>query len=376
MTETALPEADRIEGVAHPRDTVQLIGQEEAEARFIAAHRSGRAHHAWLIAGPRGIGKATLGWKITRFLLTQPAEEEGGLFAGEETPPRTLETDPDHPVNQRLNALSEPRFFLLRRPYDDKAGRLKQEIPVDEVRRLKSFLALSAADGGHRVVLIDSADEMNVNAANALLKLLEEPPSDTTLILISHQPSGLLPTIRSRCRLLRCAPLAEDDLRNVLDGHGIDLGGQAAALSELAGGSAGRALELMKHDGLALYAEIVAILATYPSPDRARLNTFAETHAGRGREERFRLTLELYALFLSRLARAGIQPPEHQAARGEATLFARLCPNARAARLWAEAAEVLGARAAHGRRVNLDPAALILDMVFKTEETASRAAQI
>ena len=175
MTDETRPEPDRIEGAPHPRDTASLYGQGVAEARFLEALGSGRMHHAWLITGPRGVGKATLAWRMARVLLTDDPEPEAGLFGAPE--PRTsLETDPEHPVIRRIMAGSEPRLFHLRRPWDEKGGRLRAEITVDETRGLKSFFGLSAADGGRRVVLVDAAEEMNTSAANAILKLLEEPP--------------------------------------------------------------------------------------------------------------------------------------------------------------------------------------------------------
>ena len=202
MSETEIPEPDRIEGAPHPRHVPLLYGQPAAERDFLAAHGSGRMHHGWLITGPRGVGKATLAWKIARFLLSEPTRD-GGMF-GDAPPADTLVTPADTPLARRMTALAEPRLMLVRRPWDSKASppRLKRDITVDEIRKLNGFFNLSATDGGHRVVIIDAADEMNPNAANALLKILEEPPANSTLLLISHRPMRLLPTIRSRCRFV------------------------------------------------------------------------------------------------------------------------------------------------------------------------------
>jgi DNA polymerase III subunit delta' len=214
-----IPESDRIPGAPHPRVTPQVFGHDAAEARILDAFNAGRLHHAWLISGPEGIGKATLAWRIARFLLTAP-DRESGLFGAPE-PVVSLDTDPDHPVARRVAALSEPRLFLLRRPWDDKTEKLKQDIPVDEVRRMKGFFQLTATEGGPRVALIDAADDLNPSGANALLKLLEEPPPETTFLIVTHRPSGLLPTIRSRCRDLRLSPLAAPDLDAALSGAGL-----------------------------------------------------------------------------------------------------------------------------------------------------------
>ncbi|MDF0599769.1 DNA polymerase III subunit delta' [Psychromarinibacter sp. C21-152] len=365
-------EADRAPGAPHPRETRALIGQDAAEAAFLDAYTSGRMHHAWLITGPRGVGKATLAWRIARFLLATPKDDGGGLFAAP-PPPATLDIDPDHPVAHRTAALSDPGLFLLRRPWDEKAERLRQEITVDEVRRLKHFFELSAADGGRRVVIVDAADEMNTSAANALLKLLEEPPADTTLLLIAHQPSRLLPTILSRCRRLRCRSLDAPEIAEALAQAGADPGPDAAALAALSEGSVGAAIRLIGLDGLQLYADLVATLAD-PN-DRPRALKLADGVAGRQNADRFALLIELFDLFLARAARTGtLGPPDPEAARGEADLLARLSPSSIASRRWAEIAQDLGARARHGRAVNLDPAALILDMVLKVHETAARLA--
>ena len=369
-----VPEPDRIPGAPHPRHTARLIGQAAPEAAFLAAFNTGRLHHGWLVTGPRGVGKATLAWRIARFLLATP-EEDGGMFAP--APPTTLDIPESHPVLRRTQALSEPRLSLLRRPYDDKAERLRAEITVDEVRKLKSHFTLSAADGGRRVAIIDAVDDMNVSAANSLLKLLEEPPEKVTLLLISHQPARLLPTIRSRCRELRVLPLAPQDLSDAL----AQAGGEVAlddgvALTELAGGSVGEAFQMTNLDGLKLYAALIRVLATLPRLDRHMALTLAEAGAKKGAEAQFDLIVTLIDLFLARLARAGTLlqlPPE--AARGEAALIERLSPSPAHARVWADLAQSLGNRARRGRAVNLDPAALLMDMVLKIDETAGALAQ-
>lgn len=375
MSDSAPPEPDRIAGAPHPRDTRDLIGQSGAEADFLNAYTQGRLHHAWLITGPRGVGKATLAWKIARFLLAESPSGDAGLFGETPPAPTGLSISPDHPVAHRMAALSEPRLFLLRRPYDPKTEKLKQDITVDEVRRMKNFFALSAADGGRRVVLIDAADEMNVNAANALLKLLEEPPDKATLLLISHQPSRLLPTIRSRCRALRCHPLTPDDMHQALTAAGVQSDGNANALAALAGGSVGEAVRLINLEGIEAYRHLLNLFGAAPGLDRQKALALAESAVGKGKEVRFELLLGLFDLFLSRMARTGAAgPPLIESAPDEAQLMTRLAPNPQAGRQWAQLQQSLSARARHGRAVNLDPAALLLDMVFKIDQLAAKTA--
>lgn len=366
MSDDDIPEPDRIAGAPHPRETRTLFGQGRAEADFLEAFSAGRMHSGWLISGPRGVGKATLAWKIATFLL---ADEGVGLFGDP-----SLAVDPDHPDARLIQSGAHPRLSLIRRPWDDKTKKLKSEITVDAVRSLKKFFHMSAADGGRRVVIVDAADELNRNAANAILKELEEPPSLATMLLVAHQPSRLLPTIRSRCRELRCNRLNASDLQLAISqaGHPSD---QSESLATLAGGSAGDAIRLLNHDGLPLYAEIVKTLGGLPRIDRPAALRLADACAGRGADVRFGLTLDLIDLFLSRAARAGLMgEPAAQGAPGEARLLARIAPDDRAARRWAQLQQDLTERSRHGRAVNLDPAALILDMIFKIEETAQATA--
>lgn len=369
-----LPEPDRIEGAPHPRETARLLGQGKAEAAFLQAYNSGRLHHAWLVTGPRGVGKATLAWKLARFLLAEPANDGLSMF-GDDAKPASLDISPDHPVARRMAALSEPRLFLLRRGWDEKFKKLKTVITVDEARKLRNFFTLSATDGGHRVVIVDTADEMNPNAANALLKLLEEPPERTTLLLVSHQPSRLLPTIRSRCRELRCVPLSPDDMAEALSNAGAEPAGNPVALATLAAGSVGEAFRMTNLGGLETYQEIVNLIGTWPQLDRARTLRLAESITGKGKEPQYDLLLGLIELFLARLARTGVAGPHMiEAANGEAALMTRLAPTAYAGRQWAGLQQELGARARHGKAVNLDPAALILDMVLKIDAMAGKTA--
>ncbi len=362
MSDDDIPQPDQIAGAPHPRETATLFGQSNAEADFLEAFGAGRLHSGWLITGPRGVGKATLAWKIATFLLSDP---EVGLFGDP-----TLVVDPDHPDARLIQAGAHPRLSLIRRPWDEKTKKLKTEITVDAVRGLKKFFHMSAADGGRRVVIVDAADELNRNAANAILKELEEPPSDCTILLIAHQPSRLLPTIRSRCRELRCARLNANDLQRALAqaGHPSE---QSESLAALAGGSAGDAIRLLNHDGLALYAELVKTFDKMPRLDRPSALRLADGCVGKANEIRFGMTLDLIDLFLSRAARAGLMgEPTAQGAPGEARLLTRISPDDRAARRWAQLQQDLTDRSRHGRAVNLDPAALILDMIFKIEETA------
>lgn len=365
-----IPEPDRLGDAPHPRRTARLFGQDAAEAAFLEAFTTGRLHHGWLISGPRGIGKATLAWKIARFLLAQPADD-GGMFAP--APPTTLDIPNDSPTARRVASLGEPRLHLCRRAWDAKKERLTKDLGIEAMRELLSFFRLSAADGGWRVAIVDCADEMNTNSANALLKLLEEPPDQTVILLIAHQPSALLPTIRSRCRTLRCQPLSAMDQAAALDQAGVSVGAEAEALAELSQGSVGEAYRLREADGITLYADLINMIGTSPLPRDAALK-LANSAVDRAAEPRYTMICDLMMRALYRLARYGAAQPAvwTEAAPHEARHFANLAPNLARARDWADLSADLQGRLAHARAVNLDPSAVILDSLLKIDQCARR----
>ena len=351
-----IPEADAAPGAPHPRHSVTLHGQGAAEAEFLRAAHAGRMHHGWLITGPKGVGKATFAWRAARFLL------QGDLSKSD------MDLPPDDPLFRRIAALAEPGLFLCRRQWDWDKKRLKKNISVDDIRALKTFFSLSATDGGWRTGIIDAADDMTVAAANALLKILEEPPQKTALFLICHQPGRLLPTLRSRTVALPLAPLAQDAFAAAMPPDATD----ATALFELSGGAVGAALELHDGGGIALYKAIVAALSTLPRMDRQQIGALADKCAQRNAEATYALVRTLIASFLARAAKAAATnsiPAE--GAPGEAAILARLAPHPRAAVIWADLAQDIAARHAHAVTVNLDPALVILDTFLKIEAAAA-----
>jgi len=273
-----------------------------------------------------------------------------------------------------IAAGGEGALKVVTRSVDEKTKRLRKQIVVDDIRKLNGFFQMSAADGGRRVVIVDDADLMNPNAANALLKMLEEPPARAIMLLISHRPSGLLPTIRSRCRTLRLGTLSADQMAQALAQSGVDVQGDPAALAALSGGSVGGALGLSLMGGLQTYADLVSLLGTLPQLDRSRALALSEAAAARGAEDKLALLFTLVDILLLRLARTGAlgHPPDTQAAPQEHAVLSRLSPDPQQGRAWAEAAQEIGARARHGMAVNLDPAALVLDTLFKMGDTAPR----
>ena len=238
----ALPEADRADGCPHPREVYSLLGHEAAETRFLKAMRSGRIHHAWLLTGPKGIGKATLAYRMARKLL-----------GGQSLLSTSLDIPASDETAQRIEALTHGNLFLLRRPYDTKLKRFRQDIPVDRVREVSGFFQETAAETGTwRVCIIDSADELNRNSENAILKLLEEPPNNTLFILISSAPGRLLPTIRSRCMSLELRAVSDADITDWLSEHGRGSPDLIDAAVRLSRGAPGKALALVQNADVVL----------------------------------------------------------------------------------------------------------------------------
>ena len=360
----ALPEADKLDGFPHPRETAVLVGHPSAEQIFADALNSGKIHHAWLITGTEGIGKATLSYRVARAALARP--EDRDPFGG------SLHIEASCPSYRQVTALSHPGLLIIRRGYDQKAKRFSASISVDDVRRLRNFLALSAEQQGWRVVIVDSADELNVNAANALLKSLEEPPAKTIFLIISSAPGRLLPTIRSRCRSLALAPLGSDDLLKAVRGA-LEAAGKPAiapsdfqALQPFAGGSPRRLLAMADGGGLALQAKITKLFETLPGLDMRAAHTLADELQPAAQEQKFELFYDLFLSFLARLVRAGAA---QEGERSEVALSNRIMGEARLAtfaHLW----ETLARDKADALALNLDRKSLILDTLSKLEAAA------
>ncbi|WP_420404979.1 DNA polymerase III subunit delta' [Nisaea sp.] len=250
-----------------PRETEELVGHQAAESAMAEAVASGRIPHAWLITGPSGIGKATLAYRFARHILSGAGADEGpGLF-GDALPstPAGLHVPREDPVFSQIAGGSHPDMLVVERGFDEKRKKMRGEIVVDDVRQIGSFLRLTPSLGGWRVVVLDCADEMNRNAANAVLKLLEEPPRQALLLLVSHAPGRLLPTIRSRCRAVRLGPLSDAQVGELLAKRLPDLDPETSeTLVALSEGSIGRALSLAAEGGIDALRELFRALENYP----------------------------------------------------------------------------------------------------------------
>ena len=286
FTRIAAEQHDTIPDIPEPSEHTMLVGHDDAVRHLAEAYAGGRLHHALLLTGPSGIGKATLAFRLAGHLLSHPDPA---------TAPRTGFTvpSPASPLFRQIAQGAHPAVLHLTRPLNERTKGFRTVVTVEEIRRVNRFLGMTSHDGGYRVAIVDPADDMNASAANALLKNLEEPPSRTLFILISHSPGALLPTIRSRCQIVKLKPLADDELVAVLRGLGAELpplgggkdgggtGGEGEdALARRAGGSVREALMLTQFGGLEIAGAVAGVVASPRFPVAEALRV-AEAVSGR-----------------------------------------------------------------------------------------------
>lgn len=342
------PESDRRDEAPHPRETFELFGQARAEGVLLDAWRSGRLPHAWILGGPQGIGKATLAWRFARFLLTRP-----------DPAARDFGVSPDHPVARRLARLAHGDVALLRREWDSKGKKFFANIRVDDVRAAQKLFQSASAEEGWRIAIIDSADDLNAAAANALLKLIEEPPEKALFLVIAHRPGLVMPTIRSRCARLMLDPLSAEDIAWTVSSLGppwsdrdrAEIDGAAAR----AGGSVRAALDMLDKEALAFAREIETMLAALPDVDERAAHRLADRLAPRDAEAEFDALVAAALDWLDARVRAGQAGP------------ARLAPYAA---VW----DKLRAAARDVDTFNLDRRPLVL-AIFRDLAAAERRAR-
>jgi DNA polymerase-3 subunit delta' len=277
-----------------PKSNPDLLGHEAVERGLLADFNAGRLPHALILAGPSGIGKATLAYRLAKFLLSVPTGQ-----------PQTLHVSPSMPVFRRIVSGGHADLLTVEREYDEKKDRLKNDISVESVRRIAPFLRKTAAEGGWRVVIVDGAEHLNASGQNALLKILEEPPAGVILILTTSRPGGLLPTVRSRCRLVQMDPLDTKTVESLLEKRAPGLSPrESAALSQLAEGSIGRALQYHLNDGVTLYASLLKVVETLPDLDLVLAHDMADKIGRSGAEASYDTARSIMTDWCARLARA------------------------------------------------------------------------
>jgi DNA polymerase-3 subunit delta' len=371
---TAAP-GDADDGWPEPRANPELIGQEAAEHTLRRAFAGGRPAHAWLIAGQRGIGKATLAFRFARHLLSQPADGPdlfgGSTVGGGEGNGGGLYLPPGHPVFRRVAGGGHADLATVQPGWDDKRQVRRREIVVEDVRAVIDRLAVTAAEGGWRVVVIDPAEAMNRHAADALLKTLEEPPPGTVLLLVSHAPGMLPATIRSRCRVLMLRPLAEPVVDSLIRRYRPETSAaDAALLARLSRGSIGTALTLAGGDFALIEKEMRSVFDALPQLDLkavARLGEAAET---RRDEDAFPLIADLLSAWLTGIIRVGCGAAPDRIVAADGATLARLSQAAPLER-WLQVWDKAGRLLARTESANMDRRQIILT-IFLSLETVLR----
>jgi len=273
-----------------------ILGQDRAVEQFAAAWATRKLHHAWLLAGPRGVGKATFAHSAARRVLADAAGPISDLPG--------VETSDEHPIVKLVGAGSHPDMRRLERLVNEKTGNLARNISVDQVRSLADLFDLSPAMSDWRVVVIDSVDELEPSGANALLKMLEEPPANSIFFLVSHAPGRLLPTIRSRCRRLDFQSLGDDVMASILEARAPELSAaERKKIIPMAFGSAGRALAFAEL-GLAKLEDAALAILRQGDPTNARRSELALELGKRGAGDRYAAFLDLAPSLIAREARA------------------------------------------------------------------------
>jgi DNA polymerase III subunit delta' len=278
-------ESDRLADTPHPRETSVFVGHAEAERTLIESYASGRMPHGWIIGGPEGVGKATLAYRMARFALANPAPEDVWGRAD-------LAVPPDHPVARQVASQSHVDLMVLKRVLNHERKTFFSEIRAEDVRRVVSFFGSTAGSGGWRIAIVDVADDLNAAGANALLKILEEPPPRCLFLILAHQPGRMLPTIRSRCRRLILGSLSTEDAAAAARLARPDLDGPLlASAAKLGRGSVRRTITLASGEGLDLHETLAGILDGLPRLDKAAAHSLAERCMGKGGDDAFALIL-------------------------------------------------------------------------------------
>ena len=364
--------SDKIAGAPHPMLANKIIGHSSQKLSFLSSFASNRLPQCWLLAGDMGIGKASFAWLIAKFLLTtkyQPADLKNDL--NESNINSILEPQSGSILNRIISG-SEQRVYIVRRGYNEKRKTFFKNISIEDVRKLQSYCSLSIADGGKRIIIIDTADDLNKSSSNALLKLLEEPPKNTIFLLISHQPNLLVPTIKSRCQKLSFSNLDQTDLGAVLTAIGCKIEpSDEVSLSILSKGSAGAACRLINSNCINLYSDILNISSSLPNLNTNKILQLSQNYFAKAKPGEFEIFLEMMQHFFSRLCKTGAmqKPLLPSLTENEAKIMKNLCPNLKSAHLWSEAANITLTKLNKGYLLNIDIESLILDAFIYLEKS-------
>ena len=357
-------ESDKLAGVPHPRFSRFAVGQDKVKQQFLNAYGQGRTHHAWLMCGAKGVGKATLAWNLIKFLLSSP----GGTKVANDD----LHINHADPIIARIEALSEPHLRLVRKNFEPTTKRVKAEITVDNIRELVEFFEFTSPDGKPRIAIIDSIDDLNINASNAFLKLLEEPPEHSYFFLISHSPESLLPTIRSRCLAVQCLKLSDSQQLQLLNEFGFISDDHSKTVVSISQGSVGEAIRIISQNGLAIYSSIVETYKNLPEFDVARILDIAAQTEGVGRQEMVETINKLTIQFVARLIKTGVRGrSENEVFAGENIILYKLAPNRDKSLEWASLYAKMVANVNVYRDSNIDGFSQVFENLVNIKLTAT-----
>ena len=363
--------SDKIVGVPHPKLAKKLIGHNIQKLYFLNSFISKRLPQFWLLAGDKGVGKATFAWLISKFLLTTNQEPDDIKIDLNGSNIDSILAPQDGGTLTRIESGSEQRIYVVKKGYSETRRAFFKNISMDDIRNLQSYCSLSIADGGWRVIIIDTADDLNTNSCNALLKLLEEPPKNTLFLLISHQPNLLLPTLQSRCQKLLFAALAQNDFKAVLTTIGCEIApAEEVSLSILSNGSAGVACRLINSNCLNLYRDILNLASSLPNLNTKKAMQLSQNYFAKAKANEFESFIEMMQQFFSRLCKTGAmqRPLSPSVTNEEAKIMTNLCPSLISAHLWSEAAEITLAKLHKGYLLNIDVESLIIDTFIYLEK--------
>jgi DNA polymerase-3 subunit delta' len=358
----------------HPKFNDLVFGHEKAERDFLDSFNSGRLHHGWLITGPKGIGKATLAWKCAKFLLSDDeTSSNDGLFGDDLTSSAaSLDIDPEKPVIQRIKSGGHGGLITAERGINTKTGKIRGDIVIDDIRGIISFFSRTSSEGGWRIAIVDAADEMNANAANALLKVLEEPPEKSILFLVAHSPGRLLPTIRSRCRTLELNPLSNDSVKAMLAHRYPEMDMQTMnTLMALSAGAPGRAIEMERLGGAQIYAKTFKAISSVPALNIPNIHQLAVELAAVKADAEYRLFIQIFTAFIERITKAKVlDDPTIEIINNENQQLSRISSMARVDK-WLELWEKVGHLIQRADAVNLDRKQVIVSLFSELKATAT-----
>lgn len=350
------PEADRFDDTPHPRQTYALFGHSAAETELLDSYRSGRLPQAFLIGGEAGIGKATLAWRLARFLLANPDPASSSCETA-----TNLYVSPDHSVARQVAAMAHPDLFLLRRAWNEKTKKHFTDIRVDDVRHAIHIFQQAAGRGGYRICIVDSAEDLNLSGANALLKLIEEPPPLSVFLIVAHRPGQVLATIRSRCRKIALKPLGAGEIAQIVGALGPPWSEAGAAELEASitrsHGSTHHVLRLLNGGGVEFDAELRRMLHDLPEVNWRQVHALADQVSPQGASNDYDAMLATVFDWLDARVRSAAQSGEGGGAR-------QLAPYAE---VWEKATEA----AREAEMLNLDKRPLVLTLFADLAAAAS-----